>query len=206
MPEEKEKKFAKDFLEKWSRAEREEGPADEALKDVDEALRARPEDPGLWFRRGSLLTDLERWDEALEAFRKVEAVDPAFPRLYVGLSFVLARLFIPMLPVLHARFPELTVRLDLSDRIVRLADEDIDVGLRLGALPDSSLVARLLRRTRWVTLASSDYLARRGTPRAISWMRASASSSNGRTVFRPATASRWRTYCALSPAVSDPRW
>ena len=92
MPEDREKKFAKDFLDKWSRAEREEGPADEALKEVDEALRERPDDPGLWFRRGSLLTDLERWDEALEAFRRVEALDAAFPRLYVGLSFVLTRL------------------------------------------------------------------------------------------------------------------
>ena len=94
MPDEKEKerKFAKDFLEKWTRAEREEGPADEALVRVDEALRAAPDDPKLWFRRASILTDLERWGEALEAFHRVEAIDPAFPRLFVGLSFVLARL------------------------------------------------------------------------------------------------------------------
>jgi len=94
MPDEKEKgrKFAKDFLEKWSRAEKEEGPAEEALAAVEESLKAAPEDPKLWFRRASLLTDLERWDDALAAFRHVEAIDPAFPRLFVGLSFVLTRL------------------------------------------------------------------------------------------------------------------
>jgi len=92
MPEEKERKFAKDFLEKWARAEKEEGSAEDALKQVDEALKENPYDPALWFRRASLLTDLERWEEALEAFRGVESLDPAFPRLYVGLAFVLNRM------------------------------------------------------------------------------------------------------------------
>src|SRR2546427_10957686 len=92
MPEDGEKKFAKDFLEKWARAEREEGPADEALQRVEEELKGKPDDPALLFRRGSLLVDLERWAEALEYFRRVEALDPKHPRLYVALAYTLTKL------------------------------------------------------------------------------------------------------------------
>jgi len=92
MADEKERKFAKDFLEKWARAERERGTADEALVRVDEALKENPENPGLWFRRGSLLVELERWADALEAFRQAESRDPAFPRLNEALAFTLGKL------------------------------------------------------------------------------------------------------------------
>src|SRR5437867_327525 len=92
MAEKPERKFAKDFLEKWSRAEREEGPADEALRKVDEELKLRPDDAGLWWRRGTLLLDLERWQDALDAFQRVESVDPRYGRLYVAIAFVLGKL------------------------------------------------------------------------------------------------------------------
>jgi DNA-binding transcriptional LysR family regulator len=53
----------------------------------------------------------------------------------------------------------------LLDRVVSLAEEGIDVGVRLGALPDSSLRARLLGHVRSVLCASPTYLARAGVPR-----------------------------------------
>ncbi len=59
-----------------------------------------------------------------------------------------------------AQFPRLIVNLRLSDRIARLADEGYDVAIRMGDLPASSLVTRVLRRTRWVTVAASSYLRR----------------------------------------------
>ncbi len=63
---------------------------------------------------------------------------------------------------------EVDVRLALLDRVVALADEAIDVGVRIGALPDSALQARVVGRVRVVTCASPAYLARAGRPRAPS--------------------------------------
>jgi DNA-binding transcriptional LysR family regulator len=55
-------------------------------------------------------------------------------------------------------------RLLLADRVQSLFQEQIDLGLRIGALPDSSLVAVRLGTTRRVVCASPAYLATRGTP------------------------------------------
>jgi DNA-binding transcriptional LysR family regulator len=82
----------------------------------------------------------------------------------VTLPFVLASTVVRALPELAARHPRLAFRLAITDRTVALADEGIDVAVRIGRLPDSSLVARALRTPRWVTCASPAYLARRGTP------------------------------------------
>lgn len=60
--------------------------------------------------------------------------------------------------------PEIDLRLTLADRQVNLADEQIDVALRIGHLTDSALVARRVGSVRRVVCASPDYLARRGVP------------------------------------------
>lgn len=65
-------------------------------------------------------------------------------------------------------YPEITVRLTLSDSIVNILDEHIDAAIRVGELPDSSMVAQRLGETGWVTCASPDYLDRRGIPHAPS--------------------------------------
>ncbi len=62
-------------------------------------------------------------------------------------------------------FPGVDVNLLLFDRIVSLVDEAIDVGLRIGHLPDSSLIALRVGAVRRVLVAAPDYLARAGTPR-----------------------------------------
>ena len=70
-------------------------------------------------------------------------------------------------PIVHdflVAFPEVTVRLILSDSIVDLADQHIDIALRIGALPDSSLVTRAVGEVHWVICASPAYFARRGEP------------------------------------------
>ncbi len=63
--------------------------------------------------------------------------------------------------------PSLTVNLDLSDRLVDLVNEGIDCAVRIGALPDSSLVSVRLGDMRRVVVASPDYLNRHGVPRAL---------------------------------------
>lgn len=64
------------------------------------------------------------------------------------------------------RYPDLAIDLLLVDRVVSLLDEGLDVGVRIGALADSSLVARPLGEVRRVICASPRYLARAGTPRS----------------------------------------
>jgi len=62
--------------------------------------------------------------------------------------------------------PEVTVRLDLSDRIVDLVDENVDCAVRIGDLADSSLISIRLGEMRRVIVASPDYLAKFGVPSA----------------------------------------
>ncbi len=63
------------------------------------------------------------------------------------------------------RFVEVHVDLTLADRFVDVVDEGFDLVIRIGRLPDSSLVARPLGRVRRVFCAAPDYLARHGRPR-----------------------------------------
>lgn len=57
------------------------------------------------------------------------------------------------------KYPEVSIDLDLSERNVQLVDEHYDLALRLGDLPDSSLVARRLADFPLMLVASPDYLA-----------------------------------------------
>src|SRR6185369_5380377 len=61
-------------------------------------------------------------------------------------------------------FPQITARLLLVDRVVDLIEEGLDVSVRVGFLPDSSLIATRAGGIRLVTCASPSYLAKRGTP------------------------------------------
>ncbi len=72
-----------------------------------------------------------------------------------------------MLPVicdfLHA-YPEIAIRLIQSDRTVNLLDEHLDVALRIGRLPDSSMRATRVGSVSRVVCGSPAYLAARGAP------------------------------------------
>lgn len=61
--------------------------------------------------------------------------------------------------------PEVTVSLDLSDRLVDLVNENIDCAVRIGELQDSSLVSVRLAEMRRMVVASPAYLVARGVPR-----------------------------------------
>ena len=64
------------------------------------------------------------------------------------------------------RYPEVDVIFDLTDRRVDLIDEGYDLAIRVGELPDSTLVAKRLAETRLLLVASPDYLRVRGRPRS----------------------------------------
>lgn len=63
-----------------------------------------------------------------------------------------------------ARHPDMQVDLVLSDRNMDLIDHGVDIALRIGALENSGLVARALGAVKRITVASPDYLRRRGEP------------------------------------------
>ena len=74
------------------------------------------------------------------------------------------RHLLPVALAFLAEQPEITLRLMLADQQVSLADEHIDVALRIGHLADSALVATRVGTVRRVICASPAYLARRGVP------------------------------------------
>ncbi|CAG4901394.1 LysR family transcriptional regulator [Paraburkholderia saeva] len=63
------------------------------------------------------------------------------------------------------RYPEVDVSCWFLDRIVNIVDEGIDIAIRLGDLPDSSMQAVRVGQVRRVVCASPDYLAQHGAPR-----------------------------------------
>ena len=64
-------------------------------------------------------------------------------------------------------YPDINVRLLLSDRVLSAVENNIDVGIRIGPLPDSSMVATRIGSIRVVACASPKYLAARGTPQSL---------------------------------------
>jgi DNA-binding transcriptional LysR family regulator len=70
----------------------------------------------------------------------------------------------PLITDYLAQYPEVSVELNLSDRMVDLVEEGYDIAIRIGELEDSSMVARPLRPYGMCICAAPDYLARRGTP------------------------------------------
>ncbi|NMM81246.1 LysR family transcriptional regulator [Acidovorax sp. SRB_14] len=70
----------------------------------------------------------------------------------------------PLVPLFRALHPEVAISLNLSDRVVDLAGEGFDCAVRVGDLPDSSLVSVRVADNRRLCVAAPQYLQRRGTP------------------------------------------
>lgn len=75
-----------------------------------------------------------------------------------------ARHVMPIALSFMEEYPEVALRLVTVDRLVHLVEEQIDVAIRLGHLPDSALYAVKAGEFRLITCASPDYLAQHGTP------------------------------------------
>lgn len=74
---------------------------------------------------------------------------------------------LPVTLALMRQFPALTVQLMLTDRVVRVGEEGIDVAVRIADLSDSALRAVRIAETRRVLVSSPAYLAARGTPASV---------------------------------------
>jgi len=70
----------------------------------------------------------------------------------------------PFAPLFHAQNPDVKLSLNLSDRVIDLAAEGFDFAVRVGDLPDSSLVSVRLADNRRLCVATPAYLAQHGTP------------------------------------------
>jgi DNA-binding transcriptional LysR family regulator len=89
--------------------------------------------------------------------------------LTVAAPVVFGRLHVlPVIETLLRAHPALRVRLALSDRIVHLVEEGVDVAVRIGDLADSALTAVKVGEVRPVLVASPAYLAARGEPADLS--------------------------------------
>lgn len=73
-------------------------------------------------------------------------------------------LLAPRLPDYMAAHPEVSVDLELSERISDVVEEGLDAAIRIGRLEDSTMIARPLKPYGMVICASPAYLARHGTP------------------------------------------
>ncbi|MDB5360914.1 MAG: putative transcriptional regulator, LysR family [Rhodospirillales bacterium] len=123
-----------------------------------------PTDAGLRFyeRAKGAIRDV---DEAELEARGAGAGLSGLLRISAATTF--ARLMIvPHLPDFLARHPSLDIDVILDDRVIDLMSEGIDIALRLGALADSTAVARKIASGGRSVVATPAYLARAGAPRA----------------------------------------
>ncbi|MEX3962814.1 LysR substrate-binding domain-containing protein [Paraburkholderia sp. EG286B] len=116
------------------------------------------------------------YEHCMRIIKDIEETDASFHAgnrspsgtLRVHMPTSLARhLVIPALRDFHARYPEISLDLAISDRPVDPVEEGIDCMIRAGALEDSSMIARRIGTLKRVTCASPDYLSRYGKPQTI---------------------------------------
>ncbi|WP_242138796.1 LysR family transcriptional regulator [Sphingomonas sp. TREG-RG-20F-R18-01] len=105
--------------------------------------------------------------EQVEEAERIAAGEFTTPKgeLVLTAPILFGRLHVlPVVTEFLATFPEITIRLMLSDRNAHLVDDHVDMAVRIGTLPDSSLVATRVGTMRTVICASPTLLADHGTP------------------------------------------
>lgn len=107
---------------------------------------------------------LAQIEEARDAVANLQAVPRGTLRVHARV--LVGQLWIaPALPRFLAANPELRVDLLLSNATVDPVERQLDLDIRIGALADSSLIARRLATSERIVCAAPEYLARRGAPR-----------------------------------------
>ena len=143
-----------------------------AVKRLEERLGARLLNRST---RSVSLTDLgleyfERCREALGQLERAESAVTGSRGVAAGLLRIevpvtLGRnVLVPALPRFMNQHPQIRLHVSMSDRSTDLVRAGFDAAIRIGALPDSSLVARRVGQLVAITCASPDFLARHGVP------------------------------------------
>lgn len=102
-------------------------------------------------------------DEA-EASAQAEHTQPS-GRLVVSAPLMFGRLYVgPIMSAYLKKYPDVSGELKLSDRMINLVDEGVDLAVRIGHLADSSVVARTVGDMRRIAVASPAYLRKHGKP------------------------------------------
>ncbi|MFZ4834659.1 LysR substrate-binding domain-containing protein [Rouxiella sp. Mn2063] len=106
---------------------------------------------------------LEELDSLDVAIRDSAMTPSGRVRLSAPISFGATQLT-PLLTQFAHQYPDIHLDVNFSDRMVQLVDEGYDLAVRIGNLPDSSMIARKLCQSRILCLATPTYLAAQGTP------------------------------------------
>ncbi|HAI31157.1 MAG TPA: LysR family transcriptional regulator, partial [Thalassospira sp.] len=72
----------------------------------------------------------------------------------------------PIIPKFVEQNPDVQIRLHLSDRLLDLLQDKVDLAIRIAELKESSLIVRKLATNKRMLVASPDYLEKNGTPKA----------------------------------------
>jgi DNA-binding transcriptional LysR family regulator len=135
-------------------------------------------------RARRILSDVEEAEAAAEgertrpSGRMVVSAPVGFGRLHVS----------PVMTAYLTRYPEVSGELRLSDRMINLVEDGVDVAVRIGHLADSTLVARHVGEMRRIVVASSGYLRDRGEPKTPDAITSHATIQFGAMTAQP----EWR--------------
>jgi len=113
--------------------------------------------------------------EDLGEAERAAAGEYSAPRgdLAITAPIVFGRLHVlPVVTAFLSAYPDINIRIALGDRVVDLQEEHVDLAVRIGELPDSSLVATRVGAVSRVVCGSPDYFAKRGTPKRPADLRA----------------------------------
>jgi DNA-binding transcriptional LysR family regulator len=112
-------------------------------------------------RARRILADVEEAEGSVEG----ERLRPS-GRLVVSAPIGFGRIHVsPIMSAYLMRYTEVSGELRLSDRMINLVEEGVDLAVRIAHLPDSSLVARHVGEMRRIVVASPGYLGERGEPK-----------------------------------------
>jgi DNA-binding transcriptional LysR family regulator len=112
-------------------------------------------------RARRILADVEEAEFSAQAERTAPS-----GRLVVSAPIGFGRIHVsPVMSAYLKRYPEVSGELRLSDRMINLVEDGVDLAVRIGHLADSSLVARAVGDMRRMVVASKDYLKQRGEPK-----------------------------------------
>ena len=106
---------------------------------------------------------VEELQQAVELVSDISGSPKGILRVTASVSFGI-QCIVPLLGEFETRYPELTIELLLTDSVVDLLTERVDLAIRLGLLEDSTLIAQRLIKTNYAVCASPKYLEYKGEP------------------------------------------